>query len=73
MSEPSPPPSPPSIPRENLDLSFPDPGELLFEGPGETCSWQECMRETAAQTRYYLEHYNDEVPSPPQREPFRLH
>jgi len=62
----------PRIDPSGLDLAFPEPTEALLQGPGDACSWQECMRETAAQTIYYLKHYGHLPPPPPPEEPFSL-
>jgi hypothetical protein len=55
-----------------LDLSFPEPAEALLQGAGAPCSWEECMRETAAQTIYYLQQFGHLPAPPPPQEPFRL-
>jgi hypothetical protein len=62
----------PRIDPFGLDLDFPEPAEALLQGPGDACTWQECMRETAAQTIYYLKHYGHLPPPPPPDEPFSL-
>ncbi len=50
---------------EDLEMIFPEPGGPLLEGPGEPCTWAECMRETAAQTRYWLKNFgNEPLPTP---------
>ncbi len=61
-----------SISSGDLEMIFPDPGGPLLEGPGQACSWAECMRETAAQTRYWLTNFGDEPPPPPWEERFEL-
>ena len=62
----------PRIDPSGLDLAFPEPTEALLQGPGAVCSWQECMRETAAQTIYYLKHFGHLPPAPPPKERFSL-
>jgi len=62
----------PRIDPAGLDLAFPEPAEALLQGPGGACSWQECMRETAAQTIYYLQQFGHLPPPSPPEEPFRL-
>ena len=56
----------------DLDLKFPEPERPLLEGPGESCIWAECMRETAVQTRYWLENFGHEPPPPAWEERFVL-
>ena len=60
------------IDSSSLDLSFPEPEIPLRQGHGAPCSWAECMRETAAQTIYYLKHFGHLPPPSPPEEPFRL-
>jgi hypothetical protein len=63
---------PSSISKADLEMVFPDPGTPLLEGPGDACSWIDCMRETAEQTRYWLKNFGDETLPPPWEEQFRL-
>jgi hypothetical protein len=63
---------PPRIDPASLELSFPEPEITLRQGHGAPCSWAECMRETAAQTIYYLKHFGHLPPPPPPEEPFCL-
>jgi hypothetical protein len=64
--------SPLHLTEDDLTLNFPEPAEPLLEGPGEPCTWEQWMDQTAAQTIYYLQHYGHEPPPPPPEEPFRL-
>ncbi len=48
-----------SISEGDLELEFPEPDKALLEGVGETCTWEQCMKDTAAQTIYYLRTYPD--------------
>lgn len=64
-------PRSPRIVPSALELDFPEPAAPLLQGPGKACSWRECMRETAAQTIYFLKQYGHLRP-PPLDEPFRL-
>ncbi len=61
-----------SIFADALTLDFPEPEEPLLEGPGESCSWEEFMLETAVQTNYWLKHFGDEDLPPPFEERFSL-
>jgi hypothetical protein len=56
----------------SLEISFPEPSIPLLQGAGAPCSWRECMRETAAQTVYYLKHFGHLPPPPPPDQAFRL-
>ena len=64
-------PRAPRIAPLELELDFPEPAAPLLQGPGPACSWRDCMRETAAQTIYFLKHYGHLRP-PPLEEPFGL-
>lgn len=57
---------------DDFALQFPEPEKPLLEGPGPRCSWAQCMRETAAQTRHWLKHFGDQEPPPPWEERFSL-
>jgi len=56
----------------DFSLEFPEPEKPLLEGPGEPCTWEECMRETAVQTNHWLKHFGHEPPPPPWEEKFSL-
>ena len=65
MNDESKPKSPPVKISACLDMEFPEPTEPLLEGPGEPCTWEECMRETALQTRHWLENFGPDLSPPP--------
>lgn len=56
----------------DFDLRFPEPNEPLLEGPGDPCTWLECMHETAVQTNHWLKHFGNEPPPPAWEERFTL-
>ncbi|MDF1812500.1 MAG: hypothetical protein P1V20_09800 [Verrucomicrobiales bacterium] len=56
----------------DLDMVFPEPDKPLLEGPGESCTWEECMRETAVQTNYWLKHFGPDLSPPPFEDRFSL-
>ncbi|MAS93387.1 MAG: hypothetical protein CMO55_09370 [Verrucomicrobiales bacterium] len=60
------------ITEDDLSMTFPEPELPLLEGPGESCSWDECMRQTAAQTNYWIRNFGHEPPPPAWEERFVL-
>ena len=57
--------------KEDLELDFPSPNEPLLEGPGDPCTWEQCMKDTAAQAVYYFRNFED-PPSVMPEKPFIL-
>ena len=40
--------------KEDIEFEFPSPSEPLLEGSGESCTWEQWMKDTAAQAVYYF-------------------
>ncbi len=56
----------------DLELVFPEPQEPLLQGPGEPCTWETFMCETAVQTHCWFKHHGPNLSPPPFEERFTL-